>query len=177
MSTLKLENGLSVTRPGVACMGKGPLKSVMTHNETTKSQTNTIAGDSLPIHCMSWRSFKIINVQVLLLISTLLLPVISLAQTVVKYRVIGSGENGYRDGGRKTASFSRPMGVLQLNYSGSPCVMISDAGNHLIRLFDILGGAVSSIAGTPGLLVKLCTCNPSTNEFQKNQSTMLHLIL
>jgi hypothetical protein len=87
---------------------------------------------------------------VLLHFSILLLPVISLAQSVVKYRVIGSGEDGYRDGGRKSASFSRPMGVLILDYNESPCVMISDAGNHLIRLFDIVGGTVSRIAGTPG---------------------------
>jgi hypothetical protein len=102
-----------------------------------------------------------LNVQVLLLISALLFPAISLAQTVVKHRVIGTGVDGYQDGGRKSATFSRPMGVLQLDYKGSPCVMISDAGNHLIRLFDILGGAVSSIAGTPGLFVKLCICNPA----------------
>ncbi len=91
------------------------------------------------------------NVQVLLHFLILLLSVTSYAQTVIKHRVIGSGDDGYRDGGRKSASLSRPMGVVLMDYKDSPCVMISDAGNHLIRLFDLVGRTVSRIAGTPGL--------------------------
>ncbi len=99
----------------------------------------------------------------LLQFSILVLFVTSFAQTVVKYRAIGSGDDGYRDGGRKSASFSRPMGVVLVDYKDSPCVMISDAGNHLIRLFDITDGSVSRFAGTPGRRsMDLALANEST---------------
>ncbi len=94
--------------------------------------------------------------QMLFICFILLLPVITLTQTVAKYRIIGSGEDGYQDGGRKSASFSRPMGIIQLEYHNRACLMISDAGNHLIRLFDIVGGTVSRIAGKPGLRTLDC---------------------
>jgi hypothetical protein len=80
-----------------------------------------------------------------------LIHLISLAfgYNVTKLRKIGSGAEGYADGARKNASFSRPMGVLQLDVNDKPCLLISDTGNHLIRLYDIVGGNVYRLAGSP----------------------------
>ncbi|MCS7222974.1 MAG: redoxin domain-containing protein [Armatimonadetes bacterium] len=60
-------------------------------------------------------------------------------------RVIGSGEEGLRDGPFEKAAFQSPQG-LALDPKGR--LFIADTGNHAIRLADFQTQTVQTIAGT-----------------------------
>ena len=57
---------------------------------------------------------------------------------------IGSGDSGLADGDSASAQFRRPQGLL-LAY---PSLYVADTGNHLLRQVDLVGGQVTTIAGT-----------------------------
>ena len=57
--------------------------------------------------------------------------------------VIGSGTPGLVDGNARRASFFRPQGMARSGDS----LFVADTGNHAIRLVDLSGGSVTTIAG------------------------------
>ncbi len=59
-----------------------------------------------------------------------------------------AGSAGNADGFGATARFNTPSGIA-IDASGT--IYVADAGNHVIRSVS-LGGSVSTVAGTPGLL-------------------------
>jgi DNA-binding beta-propeller fold protein YncE len=60
--------------------------------------------------------------------------------------VIGSGRPGRTDGTSDVASFNQPQG-LALSDDGT-LLYVADTENHLIRLVELPGGQVSTVAGT-----------------------------
>ncbi|XP_071518884.1 NHL repeat-containing protein 2 [Panulirus ornatus] len=60
-------------------------------------------------------------------------------------KIIGSGEQGFRDGSFGSASFSNPQGVV---YHHPDAIYVADTGNHAIRKVDVLAETVKTIAGT-----------------------------
>jgi thiol-disulfide isomerase/thioredoxin len=64
-------------------------------------------------------------------------------ETVV--RRIGSGARGFDDGTADTATFSEPQGLALLD-EGS--VVVADTVNHALRRYDLVTGAVTTLAGT-----------------------------
>jgi len=60
--------------------------------------------------------------------------------------VIGSGDEGWRDGCYQEAAFFRPQGIA---YAPSEeALYVADTENHLIRRVDLIAGIVTTIAGT-----------------------------
>jgi hypothetical protein len=66
------------------------------------------------------------------------------------------GEPGHQDGWEEAARFRGPTFVTAhpsrkplLPWLGSPCFLVSDSGNHVVRAVDELG-RVRTVAGTPG---------------------------
>ncbi|HSD58993.1 MAG TPA: thioredoxin-like domain-containing protein [Methanotrichaceae archaeon] len=68
--------------------------------------------------------------------------------------VIGSGVQGRRDGAFGEAEFCRPQGLAF--DSARSCLYVADTENHLIRMADLKGKIVTTIAGSDekGRLVK-----------------------
>lgn len=69
--------------------------------------------------------------------------VVSLKDGTLK-EVIGSGEEGYRDGGFEQAQFRHPQGMA---YDGKR-LYVADTENHAIRLVDFGNRRVTTVAGT-----------------------------
>ena len=60
--------------------------------------------------------------------------------------VIGSGDEGWRDGGYTEAAFFRPQGLAYA--PEEEALYVADTENHLLRRIDLQRKAVSTIAGT-----------------------------
>lgn len=60
--------------------------------------------------------------------------------------VIGSGDEGWRDGSYAEAAFFRPQGLAYA--SAEEALYVADTENHLIRRIDLRRREVSTIAGT-----------------------------
>lgn len=58
--------------------------------------------------------------------------------------VIGSGVEGKANGRFEEAQLSQPMGMAQMG----DLLYIADAGNHTIRVADLVGGWLTTVAGT-----------------------------
>lgn len=69
--------------------------------------------------------------------------VVSLKDGMV-HEVVGSGEEGLRDGSFETAQFRHPQGMA---YDGKR-LYVADTENHAIRLVDFTKRTVSTVAGT-----------------------------
>jgi sugar lactone lactonase YvrE len=60
--------------------------------------------------------------------------------------VIGSGDEGWRDGGYAEAAFFRPQGLAYA--PAEEALYVADTENHLLRRIDLRKKVVSTIAGT-----------------------------
>lgn len=69
--------------------------------------------------------------------------VVSLKDGTLK-EVVGSGEEGFKDGSFETAQFRHPQGMA---YDGKR-LYVADTENHAIRLVDFAKRTVSTVAGT-----------------------------
>lgn len=59
-------------------------------------------------------------------------------------RRIGSGKPGWRDGGIAEAQFNQPQGLCYQD----GVIWVADTENHLLRKIDLVGGKVTTVAGT-----------------------------
>jgi len=59
-------------------------------------------------------------------------------------RTFGSGKPGLRDGPADKAQLSSPQGLV----FGDGFLLVADTGNHAVRLLDLAGGQVKTLAGT-----------------------------
>ena len=59
---------------------------------------------------------------------------------------IGAGERGRADGASETARFNHPQGMA-LALDGRT-LYVADVGNHAVRAVDLVGGGVTTVAGT-----------------------------
>src|SRR5215471_15723871 len=57
---------------------------------------------------------------------------------------------GDNDGPPYLAHFNNPEGLLVVNIGGTESLLVSDSGNHLIRLVDLSDGTVTTLAGQSG---------------------------
>ena len=75
---------------------------------------------------------------------------IDVATGVVTTLAGSAGTPGSANGAGSVARFSSPRGVA-LRGDGA-VALVADTGNHLIRRLDVATGAVTTLAGSPGLL-------------------------
>lgn len=68
-------------------------------------------------------------------------------------RAIGTGEEGFADGGANEATFRQPQG-LALSGDGKT-LYVADTRNHAVRAVDVASGEVTTIAGTGKQLDRL----------------------
>lgn len=68
--------------------------------------------------------------------------------TPVVTTIAGTPLNGFADGIGRNAGFNSPKGVA---YSPTGQLFVADFANHVIRRIELSSGAVTTIAGTPGV--------------------------
>jgi DNA-binding beta-propeller fold protein YncE len=77
-------------------------------------------------------------------------------------QAIGSGKEGFEDGGPSDSSFRQPQG-LALSPDGKT-LYVADTRNHAVRSVDLASGEVTTIAGTGKQLEKMPTGNAKATE-------------
>ncbi|MEO9254461.1 MAG: hypothetical protein ABI305_02905, partial [Tepidiformaceae bacterium] len=77
-------------------------------------------------------------------------------------QAIGSGKEGFEDGGPTDSSFRQPQG-LALSTDGKT-LYVADTRNHAVRAVDLATGNVTTIAGTGKQLDKLPGSNAKATE-------------
>lgn len=63
-------------------------------------------------------------------------------------RVLGSGEEGLRDGPAETAAFNRPHGLGLRGDPQTGTLFVADTENHAVRAIDLQTGQIRTLAGT-----------------------------
>jgi DNA-binding beta-propeller fold protein YncE len=77
-------------------------------------------------------------------------------------RAIGTGEEGFADGGADEAEFRQPQG-LGLSTDGKT-LYVADTRNHAVRAVDVASGEVTTVAGTGKQLDRLPTSGAKGRE-------------